>query len=54
MANIGKEGNLMPVIQSFAVLYVLILAVIGPLLTKESKTIYGLYQKVANRIRVRQ
>ncbi|QKI83370.1 cation:proton antiporter [Kroppenstedtia eburnea] len=54
MANIGKEGNLMPAVQSFAVLYVLILAVIGPLLTKESKTIYGLFQKVTGRVQARE
>ncbi|TMV52158.1 cation:proton antiporter [Paenibacillus mesophilus] len=40
MANIGKAGGLMPAIQSFAVLYVLILAVLGPILAKESKSIY--------------
>ncbi len=46
MANIGKAGGLLPAIQSFAVLYVLILAVLGPLLTKESKRIYNLSQSV--------
>jgi CPA2 family monovalent cation:H+ antiporter-2 len=45
MANIGKAGGLKPAVQSFAVLYVLILAVLGPLLTKESKKIYGAYHK---------
>lgn len=45
MANIGKMGGLLPVVQSFAVLYVLILAVLGPLLTKESERIYGLFGK---------
>lgn len=40
MANIAKAGGLLAVIQPFAALYVLILAVLGPLLTKESKTIY--------------
>lgn len=47
MANIGKAGGLDPVVQSFAVLYVLILAVLGPLLTKESKTIYNFWEKVS-------
>ncbi len=46
MANIGKEGGLLPILQSFAVLYVLILAVIGPLLTKESKNIYNVFDRV--------
>ncbi|GAA3410437.1 cation:proton antiporter [Paenibacillus hodogayensis] len=45
MANIGKAGGLMPAIQSFAVLYVLILAVLGPLLTKESGSIERLFTK---------
>jgi len=41
MANLAKAGGLLPVIQPFAALYVLILAVIGPLLTKETKLIYN-------------
>ncbi|CAH8767372.1 cation:proton antiporter [Paenibacillus dendritiformis] len=49
MANIGKMGGLLPVVQSFAVLYVLILAVLGPLLTKESERIYGLFGKPRQR-----
>jgi CPA2 family monovalent cation:H+ antiporter-2 len=48
IANIGKAGGLLPAIQSFAVLYVLVLAVLGPLLTKESKKIYGWSQKVVD------
>ncbi|CAM4337913.1 CPA2 family monovalent cation:H+ antiporter-2 [Paenibacillus endophyticus] len=46
MANIGKAGGLMVSIQSFAVLYVLILAVLGPLLTKESKWIYQSFERL--------
>ncbi|SDD43388.1 monovalent cation:H+ antiporter-2, CPA2 family [Paenibacillus sp. UNCCL117] len=46
MANIGKAGGLMPSVQSFAVLYVLLLAVLGPLLTKESKSIYKLFKRL--------
>jgi len=42
MANIGKAGGLMPVIQSFVVVYVLILSMIAPLLTKESRKIWAL------------
>jgi CPA2 family monovalent cation:H+ antiporter-2 len=45
MANIGKAGGLMPAIQSFAVLYVLILAVLGPVLAKETKTIERLFRR---------
>ncbi|MGV3618874.1 MAG: cation:proton antiporter [Fimbriimonas sp.] len=40
MANLGKAGNLMPGLQPFAALYVLILAILGPLLTKQSDSVY--------------
>lgn len=45
LANLAKAGGLLPVLQPFAALYVLILAILGPLLTKESKWIYS---KLAN------
>ncbi|MED4782181.1 cation:proton antiporter [Brevibacillus choshinensis] len=45
MANLGKAGALMEILQPFAALYVLILAILGPLLTKESKHIYGFLGK---------
>ncbi|GBF35611.1 sodium/hydrogen exchanger [Desulfocucumis palustris] len=41
MANLAKAGGLLPILQPFAALYVLILAIIGPLFTKESKWIYS-------------
>jgi monovalent cation:H+ antiporter-2, CPA2 family len=41
MANLAKTGGLLPVIQPFAALYVLVLAVLGPLLTRESERIYA-------------
>lgn len=46
MANLGKAGGLMAILQPFAAMYVLMLAILGPLLTKESKTIYKLLDKV--------
>ncbi|MFD0711914.1 cation:proton antiporter [Paenibacillus sp. GCM10027626] len=46
MANLAKSGGLLPAIQPFAALYVLILAVLGPLLTKESKAVFGLLDKI--------
>ncbi|EJL40597.1 Kef-type K+ transport system, membrane component [Brevibacillus sp. CF112] len=46
MANLGKAGALMDILQPFAALYVLILAILGPLLTKESKLIYQLLNAV--------
>lgn len=49
MANMGKAGGLLPVIQSFAVLYVLILAITGPLMAKQSAPIYNGLQKLFRR-----
>ena len=46
LANLAKAGNLIPIIQPFAALYVLILAIIGPVLTKESEPIYDLSVKL--------
>ncbi|BFH63247.1 MULTISPECIES: cation:proton antiporter [Paenibacillus] len=40
MANLGKDGGLMEILQPFAAVYVLILAILGPLLTKQSKPIF--------------
>lgn len=40
------NGGLLPIIQPFAALYVLILAVLGPVLTKEAKWIYKGLDKV--------
>ncbi|WP_433745980.1 cation:proton antiporter [Paenibacillus amylolyticus] len=54
MANIGKAGGLMVSIQSFAVLYVLILAVLGPILTKESPRIYAQYERLRKRMKRRE
>ncbi|MFD2330701.1 cation:proton antiporter [Cohnella sp. GCM10020058] len=46
MANMAKAGGLLVVLQPFAALYVLILAILGPLLTKESKHIHKLLGKL--------
>ncbi|WP_189026643.1 cation:proton antiporter [Paenibacillus albidus] len=46
MANLGKAGGLLAILQPFAAMYVLMLAILGPILTKESKTIYNLLDKV--------
>lgn len=51
MANLAKAGGLLPVLQAFAALYVLILAVLGPLLTKESERIYDLLAKLFGRLK---
>jgi CPA2 family monovalent cation:H+ antiporter-2 len=49
MANLAKTGGLLAVLQPFAALYVLILAVLGPLLTRESETIYDLLARLFKR-----
>jgi Kef-type K+ transport systems, membrane components len=46
LANLGKSAGLLSILQPFAALYVLILAVVGPLLAKESKTIFTTLNKV--------
>jgi CPA2 family monovalent cation:H+ antiporter-2 len=46
MANLGIAGGLSANLKPFAALYVLILAIIGPLLTKESKRIYEFLNKI--------
>lgn len=40
LAKLAWAGGLLPILQPFSALYVIILAVLGPLLTKESKWIY--------------
>ncbi|MFB5673294.1 cation:proton antiporter [Paenibacillus terreus] len=46
MANLGREGGLLEILQPFAAIYVLILAILGPVLTKQSKPIYMALNKV--------
>ena len=41
LANMAKTGGLLLVVQPFAALYVLLLAILGPLLTKESRWVYN-------------
>lgn len=40
LANLAKNGGLLSILQPFAALYVLTLAILGPLLTKESRWVY--------------
>lgn len=44
--NLGLVGGLNPDLKPFSAVYVLILAIFGPLLAKESKRIYKLFDKV--------
>ncbi|KAA6454171.1 cation:proton antiporter [Bacillus sp. HU-1818] len=46
VANLGIAGGLSSTLKPFAALYVLILAILGPLLTKESKRIYRQLNKI--------
>ncbi|MBG9786812.1 MULTISPECIES: cation:proton antiporter [Brevibacillus] len=46
VANLGIAGGLMPILKPFSALYVLILAILGPLLTKESKLVYQFMNKI--------
>jgi len=41
LATLAKAGGLLTALQPFAALYVLILAILGPLLTKESRWVYN-------------
>src|SRR5688572_23741070 len=50
IVNLALAGSLMPVLQPFAALYVLILASASPLLAKESERIYGLFARLFRRI----
>lgn len=51
MANLANAGGLLPILQPFAALYVLILAILGPLLTKESSRIYRTLNRVVTVVR---
>jgi len=51
IVNLAIAGSLMPVLQPFAALYVLILASASPLLAKESERIYGLLTRLFRRLR---
>jgi CPA2 family monovalent cation:H+ antiporter-2 len=49
IVNLALAGSLMPVLQPFAALYVLILASASPLLAKESERTYGLFERLFGR-----
>lgn len=46
VANLGISASLMPLLKPFSALYVLVLAILGPLLAKESKHIYAGLNKI--------
>ncbi len=45
LANLARNGGLLAVLQPFAALYVLLLSLLGPLITKESRRIYALFAR---------
>jgi len=51
VAKLAQAGGLLPLIQPFAALYVLILATFAPLLAKESERIYSFVARVFGRFR---
>ncbi len=53
VAKLAQAGGLLPLIQPFAALYVLILATLAPLLAKESERIYTLLTKPFSRRRTK-
>jgi CPA2 family monovalent cation:H+ antiporter-2 len=50
IVNLALAGSLMPILQPFAALYVLILAGASPLLAKETERIYALYKGLVDRL----
>jgi monovalent cation:H+ antiporter-2, CPA2 family len=51
IVNLAIAGGLLPVLQPFAALYVLILASASPLLAKESERIHDLFMRLLSRLR---
>ncbi|NTW05805.1 MAG: cation:proton antiporter [Peptococcaceae bacterium] len=46
LAGLAATAGLMPILQPFVALYVLLLAILGPLMTKESKLIYSVLSPI--------
>lgn len=53
IVNLALAGSLMPILQPFAALYVLILASASPLLAKESDRIYALFTRLTKRFQTK-
>jgi CPA2 family monovalent cation:H+ antiporter-2 len=51
VASLAAAGGLLPILQPFAALYVLTLAILGPLLTRESENIHRLLATAAAALR---
>lgn len=50
IAKLAQSGGLLPILQPFSALYVLILAILGPLLTKESKRVHNFLAFIASKV----
>jgi CPA2 family monovalent cation:H+ antiporter-2 len=51
LAKLAHAGGLLPMLQPFAALYVLLLAILGPVLTKQSENIYSLWLAISRSLR---
>jgi CPA2 family monovalent cation:H+ antiporter-2 len=51
VAKLAQAGGLVPLLQPFAALYVLILATLAPLLAKESERLYAPVERLLKRRR---
>lgn len=54
VAKLAEAGNLLPLLQPFAALYVLILATFAPILAKESEKVYALFERAVGSRRLKQ
>jgi CPA2 family monovalent cation:H+ antiporter-2 len=54
VAKLAQAGGLLPLLQPFAALYVLILATFAPILAKESEAVYALFERVLRTRRLKQ
>ena len=54
VAKFAETGGLLPLLQPFAALYVLILATFAPLLAKESEKVYALFERALRFRRFKQ
>ena len=50
VAKLAQSGGLLPLLQPFAAVYVLVLATLAPLLAKESEWIYDFFSRVLARL----
>ncbi|MCI0440399.1 MAG: cation:proton antiporter [Chloroflexi bacterium] len=51
MASLARAGGLLPLIQPFTALYVLTLSILGPIMTKESTSIYEGLSRLMSKVR---